>query len=134
MYSSIRPLPLTTRHLSSARTATCPSTRTYSREELTRRGLDGVLEHLLLSVRPLPASFDDFRAPVDALCKRLHCVRRSKYLVAMDESDVGLYSEKKVDFPAEVWNNFLEKIPPDGRVYARTSTVLRWFTIRTSRP
>lgn len=85
-----------------------PTDEDVLREELTRRGLD-VCSGTCCYQFDRYASFDDFRAPVDALCKRLTAFG-AKYLVAMDESDFGLYSEKKADFPAEVWNNFLEKI------------------------
>ena len=85
-----------------------PTDEDVLREDLTRRGLD-VCSGTCCYQFDRYASFDDFRAPVDALCKRLTAFG-AKYLVAMDESDVGLYSEKKADFPAEVWNNFLEKI------------------------
>ena len=57
-------------------------------EELTRRGLD-VCSGTCCYQFDRYASFDDFRAPVDALCKRLTAFG-AKYLVAMDESDVGL--------------------------------------------
>ena len=85
-----------------------PTDEDVLREELTRRGLD-VCSGTCCYQFDRYASFDDFRAPIDALCKRLVAFG-AKYLVAMDESDVGLYSEKKADFQAEVWNNFLEKI------------------------
>lgn len=59
------------------------------------------------------ASFDDFRPAVEALCRRLFAFG-AKYLVAMDESDVGLYSEKKADFAPAVWDAYLNKIKAVG--------------------
>ncbi|MCP1109514.1 sugar phosphate isomerase/epimerase family protein [Ohessyouella blattaphilus] len=60
------------------------------------------------------ASFATFRPRLEALCKRIKAFD-AKYLVAMDESDVGLYSEKKEHFTAEQWHDFLEKIAQMGR-------------------
>jgi inosose dehydratase len=51
------------------------------------------------------ASFTDFRPMVEKLCKRLTAFN-APYLVTMDESDVGLYSEKKKDFAADVWKKY----------------------------
>jgi inosose dehydratase len=59
-------------------------------------------------------SFDSFRDRVAALCRRIKAFD-AKYLVAMDESDVGEYSEKKKDMSVAVWNEFLEKINLLGR-------------------
>lgn len=85
-----------------------PTDENVLRDELTRRGLD-VCSGTCCYQFDRYASFDDFRAPVEALCKRLNAFG-AKYLVAMDESDVGKYSEKKAGFAPEIWNNFLEKI------------------------
>ena len=54
-------------------------------------------------------SFDTFRPRVEALCRRLAAFGAG-YLVTMDESDVGLYSEKKADLSAAEWDAFLKKI------------------------
>jgi inosose dehydratase len=59
-------------------------------------------------------SFESFRDRVAKLCRRIKALD-AKYLVAMDESDVGQYSEKKKDMSAAVWNDFLEKINQLGR-------------------
>ncbi len=59
------------------------------------------------------AAFADFRPRVEALCRRLTALD-AKYLVTMDESDVGLYSEKKKDFTPAEWNVFFEKIREMG--------------------
>lgn len=85
-----------------------PTEEAVLREELGRRGLD-VCAGTCCYKFDRYASFDDFRAPVEALCKRLSAFG-AKYLVAMDESDVGKYSEKKAGFAPEVWDKFLEKI------------------------
>lgn len=85
-----------------------PTDETVLREELTRRGLE-VCSGTCCYQFDRYASFDDFRTPVEALCQCLTAFG-AKYLVAMDESDVGQYSEKKRDFAPEVWNGFLEKI------------------------
>lgn len=85
-----------------------PTDEAVLREELTRRGLE-VCSGTCCYQFDRYASFDDFRTPVEALCQRLTAFG-AKYLVAMDESDVGQYSEKKRDFAPEVWNGFLEKI------------------------
>ena len=58
-------------------------------------------------------SFADFRPQVEALCRRLAALDAG-YLVTMDESEVGLYSEKKKDMDAAAWNNFLTKIRDMG--------------------
>ena len=63
------------------------------------------------------ASFSDFRPRVQALCKRLHALG-AQYLVTMDESDVGLYSEKKQSFSASDWAAFFAKVRDMGR-YAK---------------
>ena len=85
-----------------------PTDEAVLREELNRRGLD-VCAGTCCYQFDRYASFDDFRAPVDALCRRLSAFGAKK-LVAMDESGVGEYREKKRDFSPEVWNGFLEKI------------------------
>lgn len=82
------------------------------REELDQRGL-AVCAGTACYQFDKGASFADFRPQVDALCRRLTALD-AKYLVTMDESDVGLYSEKKKDMGADVWNNFLTKIKDMG--------------------
>lgn len=49
--------------------------------------------------------FEGFRPQIEALCERIQALG-GKFLVTMDESDVGLYSEKKADFKAETWNKY----------------------------
>lgn len=53
--------------------------------------------------------FSAFRSKIDRMCKRLRTFDAS-YIVAMDESDVGRYSEKKEAMPASVWDSFFTKI------------------------
>lgn len=50
--------------------------------------------------------FEGFRPQIEALCERIRSLG-GKYLVTMDESDVGLYSEKKADYTSELWNKYL---------------------------
>lgn len=50
-------------------------------------------------------SFADFRPQVEALCRRISAFG-ARYLVVMDESDVGLYSEKKADITPELWSRY----------------------------
>lgn len=82
------------------------------REELDRRGLS-VCAGTACYAFDKGASFADFRPRVDALCRRLTALG-AKYLVTMDESDVGRYSEKKQDMGADIWDTFLTKIRDMG--------------------
>lgn len=82
------------------------------REELARRGLE-VCAGTACYAFDQGASFADFRPRVQALCKRLTSLG-AKYLVTMDESDVGLYSEKKQTLSAAEWTAFLTKIREMG--------------------
>lgn len=50
-------------------------------------------------------NFEGFRPRVEALCKRL-AEFDVKYLVTMDESDVGRFSEKKADYTPQVWDKY----------------------------
>jgi len=52
-------------------------------------------------------SFADFRDIIDKLCTRLVALDAS-YLVTMDDSDVGRFSEKKQDYPAQLWNKYFQ--------------------------
>lgn len=89
-----------------------PTDEAQLREELGRRNLE-VCAGTACYAFDQGAAFADFRPRVEALCKRLTALG-AKYLVTMDESDVGLYSEKKQDMSAEVWNTFLTKIRDMG--------------------
>ena len=50
-------------------------------------------------------SMTDFREKLDMLCARLNTFN-AKYLVTMDESDVGEYSEKKNSFGKDIWDKY----------------------------
>lgn len=50
-------------------------------------------------------SFADFKQLVDNLCKRLTPFG-ARYLITMDESDVGRYSEKKNSFSPGLWQKY----------------------------
>lgn len=54
-------------------------------------------------------SFASFRPQIERMCKRLKAFDAS-YIVAMDESDVGRCSEKKVGMAPTVWKGFFQKI------------------------
>lgn len=55
------------------------------------------------------ASFSSFRPRIESMCRRLKAFGAA-YIVAMDESDVGRYSEKKEELSAGEWNAFFRKI------------------------
>ena len=82
------------------------------REELSKRGLEVCAGTACYSF-DRGASFADFRPRVEAVCKRLVGLG-ARYLVTMDESDVGLYSEKKLEMDAGDWNSFLTKVRAMG--------------------
>lgn len=63
-------------------------------------------------------SFDDFRPEIDALCARLGDLG-AEYLVAMDESDVGRFGEKKETFSPALWVKWLAMIR-DLAAYTRS--------------
>lgn len=54
-------------------------------------------------------SFDGFKPKIDELCQRLRHFN-APYIVAMDESDVGLYSEKKETMPHETWVKYIKMV------------------------
>ena len=83
------------------------------REELEKRGLE-VCAGTVCYAFDQEFSFASFQPKVEVLCNRLKAFNAS-YLVAMDESDVGDYSEKKDIMGPEVWNEFLEKIDALGK-------------------
>ena len=78
------------------------------REELEKRNLD-ICAGTACYKFDEETSFESFRPRVEALCQRLNAFD-AKYLVVMDESDVGTYSEKKSGFSGKIWTQFLEKI------------------------
>lgn len=89
-----------------------PTDEKQLREELDKRALS-VCAGTACYAFDAGASFTDFRPRVGALCKRLTALG-AKYLVTMDESDVGKYSEKKKDMDADDWNAFLGKVRDMG--------------------
>lgn len=54
-------------------------------------------------------NFNDLAASVEALCARVSALG-ARYLVVMDESDVGEYSEKKASFDKNTWTVYLSVI------------------------
>lgn len=64
-------------------------------------------------------SFAGFKDRVDALCARMQSVG-AKWLVTMDESDVGDYSEKKKDFAPAVWDRFFTMVREMGEYVKET--------------
>lgn len=89
-----------------------PTDTAQLKEELGKRGLC-VCAGTACYQFDKGATFQDFRPRVEALCKRLTALG-AKYLVTMDESDVGQYSEKKQSMDAAQWNTFLTKIKEMG--------------------
>ncbi|UWP57901.1 sugar phosphate isomerase/epimerase family protein [Ruminococcus gauvreauii] len=82
------------------------------REELAKRSLE-VCAGTACYQFDTGKDFDAFRPRVEALCRRLSALD-VHHLVTMDESDVGKYSEKKVDMDAETWRTFFQKIKDMG--------------------
>ncbi len=72
--------------------------------ELSKRGLD-ICSGTVCYAFDQFNSLDDFRDRLDKLCARLNDFD-AKYLVAMDESDVGLFSEKKNNFDNSTWEKY----------------------------
>lgn len=85
-----------------------PADESKLREELTKRGLEVCAGTVCYRFDEEP-TFNSFRERVARLCKRVDAFG-GKFLVAMDESDVGVYSEKKKDMSPQVWNDFFEKL------------------------
>lgn len=89
-----------------------PTDEGLLREELQKRNLE-ICAGTACYAFDSGDSFEAFRPRVEALCRRLQNLG-AKYLVTMDESDVGLYSEKKETMSAEVWDTFFTKIRTMG--------------------
>jgi len=81
-----------------------PEEREVLEQELSRRGLEAASGTACYRFDQYER-FDDFRPAVEKLCARVAAVG-GKYLVTMDESDVGLYSEKKAGYTPAVWNKY----------------------------
>ena len=90
-----------------------PTDEGVLREELARR-------HLSVAAGTACYRFDrygdflDFRAPLEALCRRIQAFNGS-FLVTMDESDVGRFCEKKKNYSPEVWEKFFTMFREMGR-------------------
>lgn len=89
-----------------------PADNMRLREELDKRGLS-VCAGTACYAFDKGADFENFRPRVEALCRRLVGLG-AKYLVTMDESDVGSYSEKKRLLTAADWDSFFRKIREMG--------------------
>jgi inosose dehydratase len=61
--------------------------------------------------------FKDFRPRLELLCKRLVAFD-AKYLVTMDGSDVGKFSEKKAAYSADLWKKYFDMFKDMG-IYTR---------------
>lgn len=81
-----------------------PEDQKILEEELSRRGLEAAAGTACYRFDQYQR-FDDFRPAVEKLCARIASMG-GKYLVTMDESDVGLYSEKKAAFTPETWRKY----------------------------
>jgi inosose dehydratase len=86
------------------------------RGELSRRNLD-ICAGTACYQFDRYVSFDGFLPRVETLCRRLKAFN-APYLVTMDESDVGTYSEKKKEFGAELWKRYFTMFR-DMAVYTR---------------
>jgi len=90
-----------------------PENEAQLKEELSERGLDICAGTACYQFDKFH-SFEEIKPMAETLLKRLN-VFNAKYLVTMDESDVGLYSEKKATMTAEQINDFLEKVNQLGK-------------------
>ncbi|MDR1894408.1 MAG: sugar phosphate isomerase/epimerase [Spirochaetales bacterium] len=81
-----------------------PQEETVLREELRRRNLELCAGTACYQFDHYH-SFEEFRPKVENLCRRIKAFN-VRYLVTMDESDVGDFSEKKKDFSKETWKNY----------------------------
>lgn len=90
-----------------------PTDLKYLQEELAARSLE-VCAGTACYAFDQASSFADLRPRVQALCQRLSALK-ARYLVTMDESDVGAYGEKKQALSAYDWTAFLTKIRDMGQ-------------------
>lgn len=81
-----------------------PEDREVLKQELSSRGLEAASGTACYRFDQYE-SFADFRPAVEKLCGRVASMG-GRYLVTMDESDVGLYSEKKADYTPAVWKKY----------------------------
>lgn len=89
-----------------------PTDNDVLRKELEARGLEVCAGTCVYKFDQM-SSFEDKKAEVDELCRRLKDFG-AKYLVVMDESDVGEYSEKKKDITEEKWAEYLKMMRDMG--------------------
>ena len=82
------------------------------KEELDKRGLTICAGTACYTFDKFE-TFADFRDPVTALCKRLNSFD-AKYLVVMDESDVGRFSEKKEHYSGGTWEKYFRMFKEMG--------------------
>jgi inosose dehydratase len=85
-----------------------PSDSGRLREELARRGFSACAGTACYQFDKY-RDFSALRPQTEALCRRIVSAD-AKFLVVMDESDVGEYSEKKKDFSPAVWRNYFAMI------------------------
>lgn len=85
-----------------------PADETVLREELAKNNLS-IAAGTICWPFDQEADFEAFKDKLAKLCQRVKSLG-GKYIVAMDESDVGQFSEKKENFSSQVWSEFLEKI------------------------
>jgi inosose dehydratase len=81
-----------------------PQAEEVLREDLDKRGLE-LCSGTACYQFDRRRSFRELRPQAALLCKRLASFG-APYLVAMDESDVGRFSEKKKDFPRDAWKTY----------------------------
>lgn len=81
-----------------------PEDREVLKQELSSRGLEAASGTACYRFDQYER-FADFRPAVEKLCGRVASMG-GRYLVTMDESDVGLYSEKKADYTPAVWKKY----------------------------
>lgn len=89
-----------------------PSNPDMLRHELCERGLRIAAGTACWSFDQF-SGFKEFRSDLDVLCRRIKLFD-GKYLVVMDESDVGQFSEKKGLFSASTWRHYLRMFKEIG--------------------
>jgi inosose dehydratase len=82
------------------------------REELARRHISVVAGTACYRFDQCE-NFLDVRIPLETLCRRIRAFD-GYYLVTMDESDVGRFSEKKKDYSPELWKKYFDMFKEMG--------------------
>jgi inosose dehydratase len=90
-----------------------PADLSRLREELEKRKLD-VCAGTACYRFDQYEDFSGFRSRAAALCERIRSLGAS-WLVTMDESDVGTFSEKKKDYTPALWKKYFEMFKALGR-------------------